>query len=122
MRISDHLFRFQDSCEVYVLVSGTDAICVDFGTGAVLDHLADFSVTRITDVLMTHHHRDQAQGLPRAAAAGVRIWVPSVERDLFEWVDECTARPRSTADSTSADTACSRSRLLGTRRDPSATS
>ena len=73
---------------MYVLVNGTDAICIDFGTGAVLDHLADFGVTRITDVLMTHHHRDQAQGLPRAAAAGARVWVPSVERDLFEWVDE----------------------------------
>jgi hypothetical protein len=42
LRISDHLFRFEDSSEVYVLVNGTDAICIDFGTGAVLDHLTDF--------------------------------------------------------------------------------
>jgi glyoxylase-like metal-dependent hydrolase (beta-lactamase superfamily II) len=37
---------------------------------------------------MTHHHRDQGQGLPRAAAAGIRIHVPPVERDLFADVDE----------------------------------
>lgn len=88
MRISEHVFRFEDSCQVYLLINGTDAICIDFGTGDVLDHLGDFGVERITDVLMTHHHRDQAQGLPRAAAAGIRIWVPPVEQDLFQWVEE----------------------------------
>jgi glyoxylase-like metal-dependent hydrolase (beta-lactamase superfamily II) len=42
----------------------------------------------VTDVLMTHHHRDQAQGLPRAVAHGARIWVPPMERDLFAGVEE----------------------------------
>ncbi|WP_433293724.1 MBL fold metallo-hydrolase [Actinoplanes sp. CA-030573] len=37
---------------------------------------------------MTHHHRDQAQGLARAAAAGARIHVPAAERDLFGDVGE----------------------------------
>lgn len=45
-------------------------------------------VSRVTDVLMTHHHRDQAQGLPRAVAAGARVWVPPVEQDLFARPDE----------------------------------
>jgi glyoxylase-like metal-dependent hydrolase (beta-lactamase superfamily II) len=88
MRISDNLYRFRDCCNVYVLTHGTDAVLVDFGTGDVLDHLAEFGVDRVTDVLMTHHHRDQAQGLPRAAAEGIRIWVPPIEEDLFAHVDE----------------------------------
>src|SRR5687768_9799171 len=39
------------------------------------------------DVLMTHHHRDQGQGLARAVQAGIRIWVPHTEQDLFHSVD-----------------------------------
>jgi glyoxylase-like metal-dependent hydrolase (beta-lactamase superfamily II) len=74
--------RFRDTCNVYVLRSGRDATLIDFGSGAVLDHLEDFGVDRVTDVLVTHHHRDQVQGLARAVAADARVWVPPVERDL----------------------------------------
>lgn len=73
---------FRDTCNVYVLRSGREAVLVDFGSGAVLDH-----VEGVTDVLLTHHHRDQVQGLARAAAAGIRIWAPPVERELIEDVD-----------------------------------
>ncbi|HEY0539195.1 MAG TPA: MBL fold metallo-hydrolase [Actinoallomurus sp.] len=83
MRLTDSLRIHRDTCNVYLLVSGTEAVAIDFGSGAVLDHLADDGIERITDVFMTHHHRDQGQGLARAAAAGIRIWVPSSERHLF---------------------------------------
>jgi glyoxylase-like metal-dependent hydrolase (beta-lactamase superfamily II) len=63
-------------------------VLIDFGSGAVLDHLAELGVDRVTDVLVTHHHRDQVQGLARAVAAGARVWVPPVEQDLFAGVDE----------------------------------
>ena len=79
--------RFRDTCNVYVLHSGADAVLIDFGSGAVLDHLADLGVERVTDVLVTHHHRDQVQGLARAAAAGIAVWVPPVERELIADVD-----------------------------------
>jgi glyoxylase-like metal-dependent hydrolase (beta-lactamase superfamily II) len=80
--------RFVDTCNVYVLRAGGDAVLVDFGSGAVLDHLDDLGVGRVTDVLVTHHHRDQVQGLQRAVDAGARVWVPPVERDLFAGADE----------------------------------
>jgi glyoxylase-like metal-dependent hydrolase (beta-lactamase superfamily II) len=73
----------QDTCNVWVLKTGRDAVCVDFGAGTVLDRLDELGVDRITDVLVTHYHRDGVQGLPRAAAVGARIWVPPIERDLF---------------------------------------
>jgi glyoxylase-like metal-dependent hydrolase (beta-lactamase superfamily II) len=79
---------FKDTCNVYVLRSDKDAVLIDFGSGRILDRLADYGVRRVTDVLITHHHRDQVQGLARAAAAGIRIWVPPVERDLIANVDE----------------------------------
>jgi glyoxylase-like metal-dependent hydrolase (beta-lactamase superfamily II) len=80
---TDELTRVRDTANVWVIRRGRDAICIDFGNGAVLDQLDELGVDRITDVLVTHYHRDGVQGLARAAAAGIRIWVPPVEQDLF---------------------------------------
>ncbi len=78
---------YRDTCNVYVLTAGDEAVLVDFGSGAVLDHVTELGVERVTDVLVTHHHRDGVQGLARAAAAGIRIWVPPHERELIDAVD-----------------------------------
>lgn len=83
LEVAPGIARFRDTCNVYVLRSGREAVLVDFGAGDVLDHLGELGVDRVTDVLLTHHHRDQLQGLARAAAAGARIWAPPVERDLI---------------------------------------
>src|SRR5688500_14112271 len=73
----------RDTCNVYVLRNGRDGVLIDFGSGTVLDRLDELELDRVTDVLVTHHHRDQVQGLGRAAAEGIRIWVPPVEEELF---------------------------------------
>jgi glyoxylase-like metal-dependent hydrolase (beta-lactamase superfamily II) len=86
-KIFEDLYLFRDTCNVYVLRSGSEAVLVDFGSGDVLDHLAAIGVTRVTDIVMTHHHRDQGQGLPRAVQSGIPIWVPHTEQDLFHSVD-----------------------------------
>jgi glyoxylase-like metal-dependent hydrolase (beta-lactamase superfamily II) len=93
--IAPGVFRVADTCNVYVICSpaapGEDsartAVAIDFGSGLVLEHLPEMGVDRITDVLMTHHHRDQGQGLPRAVAEGIRVHVPPVERELFADVE-----------------------------------
>src|SRR5581483_4666212 len=82
----------RDTCNVYVLRSGRHAVLVDFGSGEVLDRLDELGVDRVTDVLVTHFHRDQVQGLERAVAAGARIWVPPAERDFFDGADARWAR------------------------------
>jgi glyoxylase-like metal-dependent hydrolase (beta-lactamase superfamily II) len=86
-RLLDDLFLFEDTCNVYVIRSGREAVLIDFGSGDVLDHLASSGVDRVTDVLMTHHHRDQGQGLQRAVDAGICIYVPHMEQELFHSVD-----------------------------------
>lgn len=92
--VAPEVFRLRDTCNVYVLRAGREATVIDFGSGDVLDRLAELGIDRITDVLLTHHHRDQLQGIARAAAAGARIWAPPVERDLIESVDRhWLARP-----------------------------
>ncbi|HEX2222018.1 MAG TPA: MBL fold metallo-hydrolase [Candidatus Limnocylindria bacterium] len=86
-QLSPQLWLVPDTCNVYLLVDGDAAVAIDFGSGRALDALAATGARRITDVLMTHHHRDQGQGLPLAVEHGARVWVPPVEVDLFADVD-----------------------------------
>jgi len=90
--VAPGVYRFVDTCHVYVVVAdgdaGRQAIAIDFGSGDVLDHLPDLGIDGLAAVLMTHHHRDQGQGLARAVEAGIPIVVPPVERDLFDRVDD----------------------------------
>jgi glyoxylase-like metal-dependent hydrolase (beta-lactamase superfamily II) len=81
--IAPRVSCFRDTCNVYVLQGEGGTVLVDFGSGAVLDH-----VEGATDVLLTHHHRDQLGGLQRAADAGIRIWAPPNEIGLIAGVDE----------------------------------
>src|SRR5919199_341322 len=94
VEVAPGIGRYSDTCNVYVLRSGREAVLVDFGSGAVLDELDAFGVDRVTDLLLTHHHRDQLQGLRHAVDAGIRIWAPPVERELIDRVDRLwQARP-----------------------------
>jgi len=91
---ADQVRRVRDTCNVWVLSRGRDGVCVDFGSGEVLDRLDELGLDRITDVLVTHFHRDGVQGLGRAAEAGIRIWVPPVEQDFFTGTARVWARAR----------------------------
>jgi glyoxylase-like metal-dependent hydrolase (beta-lactamase superfamily II) len=93
--VAPGVHRFADTCNVYVITEPSTeldgrmrGIAIDFGSGDVLDHLGELGLDGLDAVLMTHHHRDQGQGLPRAVAADIPIWVPPVEQDLFARVDE----------------------------------
>ncbi|GIG29568.1 MBL fold metallo-hydrolase [Cellulomonas marina] len=95
VEVAPGVFRVDDTCAVYVVRAQAPddegrrtGVAIDFGSGDVLDALPAMGVDVLTDVLLTHHHRDQAQGLPRAVAAGVRVHVPPVERELVEDVGE----------------------------------
>ena len=81
--IAPRVSCFRDTCNVYVLHSEGGAVLVDFGDGNVLDH-----VDGVTDVLLTHHHRDQLGGLQRAVDAGIRVWAPPGEVALIAGMDE----------------------------------
>jgi glyoxylase-like metal-dependent hydrolase (beta-lactamase superfamily II) len=85
--VAPDVFRLRDTCNVYVLRARRGATLIDFGSGHVLELLGELGVDQVTDVLLTHHHRDQLQGLARAAAAGARIWAPPVERELIDDID-----------------------------------
>jgi len=82
-RIADDLFLWRDSCNVYAIRRGDEAILIDSGTGLVAGHLGDIGVRTVAHVLHTHHHRDQCQGSTRLHAAGARLWAPEYEADLL---------------------------------------
>jgi glyoxylase-like metal-dependent hydrolase (beta-lactamase superfamily II) len=81
--IAPRVSCFRDTCNVYVLEADGGAVLVDFGDGNVLDH-----VDGVTDVLLTHHHRDQLGGLQRAVDAGIRVWAPPNEVGLISGANE----------------------------------
>lgn len=83
-RLSDNLFLFRDTCNVFLLKDGQRGLLIDFGSGVVLEHLGEASVTKVEWLLHTHHHRDQCQGDHRAIEARIPIAVPSHERHYFE--------------------------------------
>lgn len=81
---SENLWMFRDSCNVYVLKSGTKCLLIDTGSGAIMQHLAAIGVERVDWVLHTHHHRDQCWGTPIVQKSGASIAVPEYERHLFD--------------------------------------
>jgi len=82
-KISDNLFLFEDTCNVYVVREGSRCVLVDFGSGKILDHLAGLGITQVDWVLHTHHHRDQCQGDWKLAERKIPVAVPAHERHLF---------------------------------------
>jgi glyoxylase-like metal-dependent hydrolase (beta-lactamase superfamily II) len=84
VRLSEHLYRFADTCNVYLLADGEAGLLIDAGSGAVLDHVRAAGVRRVEWVLHTHHHRDQCWGTPRLREHGARVAVPEYERHLFD--------------------------------------
>ena len=61
-KISDNLYRLEDTCNVYLIRDGNRGLLIDFGSGKILDYLPQLGVTRVDWILHTHHHRDQCQG------------------------------------------------------------
>jgi len=45
--VSEHLFRFEDTCNVYVLADGQAGLLIDAGSGAVVDHLNEIGVGQV---------------------------------------------------------------------------
>jgi len=82
-KLTDNLWVFEDTCNVYLVKDGANAVLIDFGSGKILDHLASIGVSKVDFVLHTHHHRDQCQGDHKANAKGIPVAVPAHEKHLF---------------------------------------
>jgi glyoxylase-like metal-dependent hydrolase (beta-lactamase superfamily II) len=85
--VAERVLRFADTCNVYLVRSAEGGVLIDFGSGDIVDTLGVHG-ERPAATFVTHHHRDQVQGLRRAAEANIQVWVPPVERDLIAGIDE----------------------------------
>ena len=86
-QLSEDLWRFRDSCNVYA-VHGTDGmVIIDAGTGYWLDQFADLP-SRPSAVLLTHHFRDHAAGAVRAARKGIDVFAPEYEHEMLADVEQ----------------------------------
>jgi glyoxylase-like metal-dependent hydrolase (beta-lactamase superfamily II) len=87
--VAPDIFRWSDTCNVWVIRAADAAILIDLGDGSVLDALPQLGVEQVEWVLFTHHHREQCQGHERLLAWAaprqpVKIAAPAAERELFE--------------------------------------
>jgi glyoxylase-like metal-dependent hydrolase (beta-lactamase superfamily II) len=94
VKISENLFLLADTCNVYLIRDGNHGVLIDFGSGKILDHLAELGVSKIDYIFHTHHHRDQAQGDLLAVQRGIPIAAPAHERHLFEDAERLWANRR----------------------------
>ena len=78
------LFVWTDTCNVHVLRDGDTALLIDLGDGSVLEHLAEIGVQRVEWLLLTHHHREQCQGIERLNRTVTKVAAPKAEQVLFE--------------------------------------
>ena len=86
-QIAPGLWLFpNDSCNVYAVKgSGPDAgiTIIDAGTGAWLDYAGELTLP-VRALACTHYFRDHSAGAARAAEAGIPVFVPEYEREIFE--------------------------------------
>ncbi|MFT4547897.1 MAG: glyoxylase-like metal-dependent hydrolase (beta-lactamase superfamily II) [Verrucomicrobiales bacterium] len=78
------LFVWTDTCNVYVLRDGDAALLIDLGDGSVLDQLGEIGVGSVEWVLLTHHHREQCQGIGKIDRSVTKVAAPKAEQALFE--------------------------------------
>lgn len=86
-RLSENLFVYEDCADVYIVRQGPRAVLINFGTGDVLRRLSEIGVKQVERVLVTHHHRDQVQGLAELRNYDFAVTAPAAEARFFENVE-----------------------------------
>ena len=92
-KISDHLFVHHGPINVGIVRDGEKALLVDCGDGSVAEAFTKLGITKVEQIVFTHHHRDQACGAYDLASDGAKIGVPAAEHEYFAdpnayWTDE----------------------------------
>ena len=83
-QLSSHLAVYHGPINVGIVRDGDQALVIDCGDGSFLPALEPLGIRRVTQLVFTHHHRDQALGAYALAENGAQVGVPSAERAWFE--------------------------------------
>jgi glyoxylase-like metal-dependent hydrolase (beta-lactamase superfamily II) len=76
------LWRFSDTCNVYVVQRERGAIAIDFGSGNWLETYRHMDLNPISRVYLTHHHPEVCAGLSRRKRWPFEVHAP-VGEDRF---------------------------------------
>lgn len=82
--LEHNLWCYSGLCNVYILVSGKNALLINCGDGSVLQTLPDLGIEKVDWVLFTHHHRELCRGASLFAATGTHFAGPRAEREFWE--------------------------------------
>ncbi|MFC1563165.1 MBL fold metallo-hydrolase [candidate division KSB1 bacterium] len=88
VKISDNLYVYEDCCNVYLIKNNDEGILIDFGSGKILKLLSKAGIKRIKCVLITHHHRDQIQGLIDIKNKDFEIYIPDGEKQFISGAEK----------------------------------
>lgn len=94
--LADDLATHHGLINVGIVRRGDRAMLIDCGDGQVIPALQAMGVRHVERVLFTHHHRDQASGLPAIfdySASPVRVTAPASEGDCFASVERYWTDP-----------------------------
>ena len=82
--VTEDLFVWQDSCNVYLLHTGDHAVVIDPGTGRWVRSLGELGVCHVDAIVLTHTDRDQCCCLYRDSLpsefASIQLVVPATSR------------------------------------------
>jgi len=82
--LSEHLLVYHGPINVGIVRDGQRALLIDCGDEGVTQAISKLGITKVEQIVLTHHHRDQACGAYDLAAAGAKIGVPAAERPYFD--------------------------------------
>jgi len=77
-----NVYLWRDACNVYAIIGEQGALIINAGTGQCLDHVDELPAKPIA-LACTHFFRDHSAGALKAARAGIPVYVPEGERDIF---------------------------------------
>ncbi len=69
-----------DTCNIYLVRRGDEAIAIDFGSGHWLAQLPKLGIKKLSHVYLTHAHDDQCHGLSRKKSWPFAIHAPTADR------------------------------------------
>lgn len=83
VQVVPNLWRFEDTCNVYVFNFAGHGLAIDFGSGQWLSKLPAIGISRLEHVLLTHHHADQCFGLLDRKAWPFSVHAPLGEKQYL---------------------------------------
>ncbi len=82
-QIMPGVLRFDDRCNVYLVVRDDRCYAIDFGTGQWLAAVEELDLPPVTDVLITHHHAEQIAGLAGQGSRPFTVHAPHGEQQFM---------------------------------------